>query len=105
MPGQRPRAAAAPPRKSNGGSWAWPAPVYEPRVAIAHHACFNVANGFGDPDRDVGKQMADLYGWGTSKKRTSDRIGECPSAALIKGADFAHVKIICIVETSSHLSD
>jgi len=70
--------------------------VNGPRAAIAHHMCFNVANGFGD--RDVGKQMVDLYGWDTFKKRAFDRIGECPSAAFITGAEFAYVR--SIVETA-----
>ena len=61
--------------------------VNGPRAAIAHHVCFNVANGFGD--RAVGKQMADLYGW--DKTRAFGRIGECPSAAFITGAEFAYV--------------
>ena len=58
--------------------------------------CFSVANGF--EDRDVDKQMADLYGWDTFKKRAFDRIGECPSAAFITGAEFAYVR--SIVETA-----
>ena len=66
--------------------------VNGPRAAIAHHVCFNVANGFGD--RDVGKQMVDLYGWDTLKKRAFDRIGECPSAAFITGAEFAYARSI-----------
>ena len=70
--------------------------VYGPRAAIAHHVCFNVVNGFGD--RDVGKQMAKLYGWDTFKQRAFDRISECPSAGFITGAEFAHVK--SIVETA-----
>ena len=70
--------------------------VYGPRATIAHHVCFNVANGFGN--RDVGKQMVNLYGWDTFKKRAFDRIGECPSAAFITGAEFAYVK--SIVETA-----
>ena len=70
--------------------------VYGPRAAIAHHVCFNVANGFGN--RDVGKQMDNLYGWDTFKKTAFDRIGECPSAAFITGAEFAYVRTI--VETA-----
>jgi len=77
------------------GHWAFHK-VNGPRATIAHHVCFNVANGFGD--RDVGKQMADLYGWDTLKKRALDRIGECPSAAFITGAEFAYVR--SIVETA-----
>ena len=71
--------------------------VYGPGAAIAHPVCFNIANEFGD--RGVAKQMVDLYGWDTFKQRSFDRIGECPSAAFITGAEFAHVK--SIVETSS----
>ena len=70
--------------------------VHGPRAAIAHHVCFNVANGFGD--RDVGRQMVDLYGWNTLQKRAFDRLGECPSAAFITRAEFAYVRTI--VETA-----
>ena len=68
--------------------------VYGPRAAIAHHVCFNVANGFGD--RDVGKQMVidNLYGWDTLKKRAFDRIGESPSAAFITQAEFSYVESV-----------
>ena len=38
--------------------------------------------------------MAKLYGWDTLQKRAFDRIGECPSAAFITGAEFAYVKSI-----------
>ena len=55
--------------------------VYGPRSAIAHHLCFNVANGFGD--RDVANEMAKLCGWDTLKQRAFDWIGESPSAAFI----------------------
>ena len=58
--------------------------------------CFNVSNLF--EDRNVGKQTVDLYGWDTFKKRAFDRIGECPSAAFITGAEFAYVR--SIVETA-----
>ena len=66
--------------------------VYGPRAAIAHHVCFNAANGFGD--RDVGRQMARLNGWDTLKKIAFDRIGESPSAAFITQAEFSYVESV-----------
>ena len=42
--------------------------------------------------------MAKLYGWDTLQQRAFDRIGECPSAAFITGAEFAYVRTI--VETA-----
>ena len=66
--------------------------VFGPRANIAHHVCFNVANGLGD--RDIGKQMARLYGWDNLKKRGIDRIDESPLAAFITQAEFSYAESV-----------